>query len=291
MGAVGRMLRRELESDLGQLVDIDSRSGCDARGCAIPGTVERQLLCDASTVVLAVPESVALAILPALCDVLPDTALIVETLSVKARFARAIAVLQPPFEVIGINPMFAPSLGMAGRAVAVVPHLAGANAARFISLLVDRGAQVTELSAIAHDRTAAALQALPHAAILAFALAFADSQLDVEATLRLAPPPASALLALAARIAGGNPEVYYEIQNANRFAPAARDALARALQQVLQAGNDADTFARLLADVASEFGDSFPQLLSTADCVVRAQCPQTEPRSAAPAGRAATPQS
>lgn len=291
MGAVGRMLRRELESDLGLIVDIDSRSGCDARGCAIPGTLERQLLAEASTVVLAVPESVALAILPALCDVLADTALIVETLSVKAHFAQAIAAARPPFEAIGINPMFAPSLGMAGRAVAVVPHLARASAAHFVSLLADRGAQVTELSAIAHDRTAAALQALPHVAILAFALAFADSQLDVEAALRLAPPPASALLALAARIADGNPEVYYEIQSANQFAPAARDALARALQEVLRAGNDADTFARLLTDVASELGDSLPQLLSTADRVVRAQCTQTKPRSAAPAGRAATPQS
>lgn len=289
MGAVGRMLRRELAGDLERIVDIDPRSGCDARDCAIPGSAERELLTTAHTVVLAVSESLALAILPALSSVLADEALLVETLSVKGRFAQALGDSAPPFEVVGINPMFAPSLHMAGRAIAVVPHSARTRARQFVSLLAARGAEITELSAIVHDRTAAALQTLPHISILAFAHAFADSQLDIDAAMRLAPPPASALLALAARIAGGNPEVYYEIQSANRFAPAARDSLVHAFEEVLQAGADPDAFARLLADTAARLGDSYPELLSSADRLVHEQWPRTAPRSARRAALATAP--
>jgi prephenate dehydrogenase len=279
LGAVGQMLRRELKADLGRVIDIDLRCGCDARGGAVPGTVEHDLLASAGTVVLAVPETVALAVLPSLAPILARNALLVETLSVKSRFAEAIARERPRFEVIGINPMFGPSLSMAGRAVAVVPLITGARADRFISLIAARGAEITELSAESHDSAAAALQVLPHIAILAFARAFASCRLDLESALRIAPPPASAMLALAARMASGNPQVYYEIQSANPFARAARDSLVQAIEDVLDAGTDADAFRDLLADVTAEFGDSYSGLLNAAERLVREQRPPTVSRS------------
>lgn len=290
-GAVGRMLHRELKPTLGHILDIDLRSGRDARSCATAGTVEHKLLINAATVVLAVPESVAIGILPLLANTLSDDVLLVETLSVKARFAQLLTAAQARFEAIGINPMFAPSLGMAGRAVAVIPYHTRARAIRFLSLLTVRGAQITELSPAAHDRAVAALQALPHVAILAFARAFAHSQLDIETTLRLAPPPASALLALAARIADGNPEIYYEIQSANRFAPAAHDSLGRAFEEILLASRDESAFAGLLADTAARLGESYPELLTAADRVVREQWPRTTRCQARPTAHAAAPRS
>ena len=268
LGAVGRMLHRELGGDLGRIVDIDPRRGIGAGDITALDPVECDLLRNASTVVLAVPGPVALAALPSVTQLLRADALLVETLSVKSRIAEAIAREDLPFEVVGVNPMFGPSLGMAGRAVAVVPYLAGERTSWFTSLIVARGAQIVELSSETHDRTAAALQALPHVLILAFARVLADCELDVESALRIAPPPARAILALAARMAGGNPEVYGEIQAANPFAQAARESLDRAVAEVMEACIDTDALGGLLAAVRFELGDSHSGLLRAAERLV-----------------------
>src|ERR1700683_1664882 len=217
-GAVGQMLHRELGDALGQVVDLDPRGGRETADITAPGAIERELLAQADTVILAVHESIALAALRSVTGLIAPEALLVETLSVKSRFAKTILRADPPFEVVGINPMFGPSLGMADRAVAVVPVVAGERTTWFTSLIASRGAQITEFSAEGHDRTVAALQVLPHILILTFARAFASCELDFRSTLRLAPPPASAILLLAARMASGNPHMYSEIQAANHFA-------------------------------------------------------------------------
>jgi prephenate dehydrogenase len=279
-GAVGKMLRRELGCVLGQIVDIDPRSGCDTADITAPGAVERDLLESADIVVLAVHESVALAALPSLTRFLAADALLVETLSVKSRFADAVTISPPPFEVVGINPMFGPSLGMADRAVAVVPIIAGDRTTSFISLIAAQGAHITELSVEAHDRTVAALQVLPHLLILAFARAFASCELDLELALRLAPPPASVVLSLAARMAGGNPQVYSEIQAANPFAQLARESLAQAIAEVMDVGTDMDALGQLLTEVMVEFGDSYPDLLRAAEPLICKQRPLVDPEYA-----------
>jgi prephenate dehydrogenase len=272
-GAVGQMLRRELGDQLGGVIDIDPRSGHDAADITAPGIIERDLLASADTVVLAVHEPVALAALPYLTQMMATDALLVETLSVKTQFANSITSERPSFEVIGINPMFGPSLRMAGRAVAVVPFFAGERAAWLTSLMVAKAAQIIELSAEAHDKAAAALQVLPHVLILAFARALASCEIDLETALRLAPPPASAVIALAARIVNGNPQLYSEIQAANPFASSARESLEHAVTEVTTMSTDVHAFDLFLTDMATMFGDSYPDLLKAAERLVCEQRP------------------
>lgn len=269
LGAVGKMLRRELRDGLENTVDIDPRQGIETADITRPGPLERERLQQATTVILAVPEPVAVRALDALTPLLRPDALLVETLSVKSRFADAMARSQPPFEVVGINPMFGPSLEMSGRAVAVVPYNAGERAASFTALIADRGAHVTELSPRSHDRAAVVLQALPHLLILAYVHAFAELEVDLGDIAQLAPPPASALQALAARIAGGNAHVYSEIQTANPFAILGRKALADALARVSEASTNPATFESVLEDVGAEFGESQDLFLAAADRLVR----------------------
>ncbi len=281
LGAVGRMLRRELEQDLGRVVSIDLRDACDAEDVTALGPVGRELLARADLVVLAIPESAALAAMPVLAAQMAAGALLVDTLSVKTRFAGAIAQTAPRFEVASINPMFGPELGMAGRAVTLVELLAGARTEWFASLLHARGARIVRLSAEEHDRAAAMLQALPHVALLAFARALAECELDLDAALCIAPPPASAAVALAARIAAGNPLLYSEIQAANPFAPQARAALARAVEEVGETVTDADALADLARELTLAFGGHSSQLRAAAERLVREQRPPAEVRRAA----------
>ena len=60
--------------------------------------------------------------------------LLVDTLSVKSRFAQALEGVATQAELLGINPMFAPSLGFAGRSVVAVPYAARDRADAFLGL-------------------------------------------------------------------------------------------------------------------------------------------------------------
>ncbi|MBM0274434.1 prephenate dehydrogenase/arogenate dehydrogenase family protein [Micromonospora tarensis] len=86
-----------------------------AAGEAPPSLVAE--LAAADTVVLAVPEQVALTVIGPLLTLLAPGSLLVDTLSVKSRIASAVGAGPDPVQVqvLSINPMFAPSLGLPGR--------------------------------------------------------------------------------------------------------------------------------------------------------------------------------
>ncbi|MFI8567774.1 prephenate dehydrogenase dimerization domain-containing protein [Rhodococcus sp. NPDC078407] len=209
----------------------------------------------AETVILAVPESVALA---ADLSAVRSDALLVETLSVKSGFARHLEETDRVGASVGINPMFAPSLGMAGRPVAAVLHREGPLADAFLDRVSRWGGHVVLLDATRHDRLAAATQALTHASVLAFGLALAELELPFGDIDAVAPPPHSTMLAVLARITGGEPEVYWDVQAGNPHAAEARAALRRATQtlnETVDSGSEA-RFARLLNKAESALGGS-----------------------------------
>lgn len=272
------MLRRELAGQLSGVVSLDPRLGIETADVTCPGPLWRERLEAADTVILAVPEPVATEALAVLAPMLRPDALLVETLSVKSRFGEALARLRPRFEVLGINPMFGPSLQMRGRAVAVIPYGAGERAGKFTELLSERGARLTELSADAHDQATVALQALPHLVMLAYTQAVRGLGVDLEEIMELAPPPASALLALAARIASGNAHVYSEIQGANPHAAAGRASLADELDRLSEACTDPAALQAVLEEVGASLGGPREPLLAAADHIVSR--PISEQRSA-----------
>ncbi|SNT51242.1 prephenate dehydrogenase dimerization domain-containing protein [Rhodococcoides kyotonense] len=245
-GAVGSLIAQLLASDGSTVLTVDrvapqhSETGVHhvVGDVLAPDPELEAILGAAPIVVLAVPESIALQTvsLP-----LKPTTLLVETLSVKSGFAQAVPEETGP--VLGINPMFAPSLGMEGRPVAAVTHRPGPEVDRFLRRIETWGARVVELDADAHDRLAAATQALTHAAVLAFGSALSDLGVDPSLVDAVAPPPARTLLALVARVSGGEPEVYWDVQAGNPYAAAARSALANGLREldaVVTTGTEAD---------------------------------------------------
>lgn len=245
-GAVGSMLVALWRGSGAAVTVVDAANGSDIR---CPGTEFVDLVRGSDVVVLAVPEPVALTAVGAVSALLRPGSVLVETLSVKTRFAAAVADAGVPVPVVGINPMFAPSLGLPGRPVAVVLHRPGPAADTVVTELRTWGARVYRTTTDRHDRAAAAMQALTHAAVLSFGLALGELGVDGEETAALAPPPFTVASALLARITGGTPEVYRDVQTANPYAPAAREALARAvtrLTDTCEHGTE-DGFADLLA--------------------------------------------
>jgi prephenate dehydrogenase len=209
----------------------------------------------AAIVVLAVPESVALAWSPSFAG--PDT-VVVETLSVKSGFAAKVASWPSRGGVLGINPMFAPSLGMQGRPVAAVAHRGSSAVEDFVRRVGSWGATVVQVDADRHDRLAAATQALTHGSGLAFGSALARLDIGDDLVDAVAPPPARTQLALLARITGGEPEVYWDVQAGNPYAAEARRALRDAVTELDDTvTTDVESeFTALLGRAASAVPDS-----------------------------------
>jgi len=292
-GSVGAMLVALLRGDGVRVLVVDPR--CAARTDAItdPDAMAADLtaptgelvaaLRSADLVVLAVPESVALAAAPALPGLLSPGAVLVDTLSVKTRFACALTESAPGTAAVGVNPMFAPDLGMAGRPVAAVTYCGGQQVDRFLASLSGWGAEIVRLAPEQHDRIVAATQALTHAAVLAFGLALTELDVTNEELAASATPPHTVALALLARIGLGNPAVYRDVQAGNPLAGRARDALAAAvtrLSSVVEHGTEADFDAlvaaasRPLGDRARRYGDLCAEIfhgLASEDVSVRSE--------------------
>ncbi len=210
----------------------------------------------AEIVVLAVPEAVALAAVEPVAAAMTPGALLVDTLSVKEPIVAAARLHAGALEVLSLNPMFAPSLEIDGRAIAAVVVHDGQRAQELLEVLRDRGGRIVELGAGEHDSLAATTQALTHATVLAFGLALAELEADVAELGALAPPPHTTLLALLARITSAAPETYWDVQAANAHAAPARAALAagmRRLADVVDAG-DAGEFAAMLEELRGVMG-------------------------------------
>ena len=209
-----------------------------------PSAEVTDLVRAADAVLLSVPEPVALVAIDRLASALRPDALIVDTLSVKTTVVPALrAAVMVSGEALSLNPMFAPSLGFAGHPVASVIVRNGPRGRALRDLIEQWGARVVTVTADQHDRVAAAAQALTHAAVIAFGAALAELDVDIADLDRMGPPPHTALLSLLARISSGAPEVYWDVQAANPYAPAARRALSRGVSQLTEVVDDGDRAA------------------------------------------------
>lgn len=256
-GAMGSLFCSSLAGQAGRVTAVDlaqePRPGTAAtaylRADVLALDAEaRRLLSAADVVILALPESVAIESVPAVRSAMRDDALLVDTLSVKSQIVDIMREFESPLETLSINPMFGPSAGFAGQNLIAVKVAAGPRAERFVEILQSLGCRIAFRTAEEHDQAMAALQAATHAAILAFGMALEKLDYDVTALADMSSPPHRVLLALLARILGGEPEVYWDIQAHNRFAQGAREAVrqsAQDLSDMVASGGEAEFRARL----------------------------------------------
>lgn len=261
-GAIGTLFAETLHANgHGAPAIVDLRPAAAAPGRAgficqedvqQPSDPVRELIRTCDLLILATPEPVAITAARWMLPEMKRGSLAVETLSVKSRYAAAVEAVATDAELLGVNPMFAPSLGFAGRSVIAVPYRCGYLAQALLAFVEAEGSDVVQLDAEAHDRACATLQAATHASILAFGMALAGSH-DLATAERIMPPPHRTMLALLARIVSGDPEVYREIQAANPYAMQARLDLLEAqrrLDRIID-GDDPESFRRLITDLRS----------------------------------------
>lgn len=224
----------------------------------------------ADCVLACVPEDVLIAALPRLAEVLSAPALLVDIASVKSRIAAAHRASGLRAAHLGLHPMFAPLEDFSGRAIAVVELRANERSQAFEGIVAGWGAQLTRLDAEAHDRTMAAIQVLPHAALIAFGSVLASGTLPFESIWRLATPIQKTMLGLLFRVAGRDQLTHYAIQAENPFAAETRAQLSDAVTE-LSVSMDrpgVQEFLRLLRDAATFIAPADSEIRTIAEHVV-----------------------
>ncbi|MER6784437.1 prephenate dehydrogenase dimerization domain-containing protein [Streptomyces sp. NPDC000658] len=263
-GTVGRWYHAHLTDAGDAVTTADLGSGADHRGdVRTPCAGLRSAVAAADEVVLALPEDVAAACLPWLAGCTgPDTA-VVSTCSVQLPLFEAASEQGLRAPLRGVNPMFSPTLPSAGQSVVVIAPGAAAEAAdadphvRRMRARLEAGSMtVSVMDPAGHDAAMSVLQALPHAAVLSFVDALLAAPVDVPTLMRIAPPPARTLVALACRILAAPPEIYWDIQRANALGGDRRKELSSSLLRLdaLVEADRADDFRTALASAAQALG-------------------------------------
>jgi 4-amino-4-deoxyprephenate dehydrogenase len=229
---------------------------------ASPSPATLKALEDVDWVLSCLPQDPTFAALRSVTPHLRKGSLFMDILSVKTPISGLLRSGNPDVEYLSIHPMFAPSVGFSGQNVVIVKNGDGRHRASIEELLGKWGARVHYLTAEQHDRSTAAVQVATHAAILSFGLALKAMGYSIEEALPISSPPHRTLLALLARIANGNPEVYWQIQTENPLASFARTSIITAitdLQKSVEAGSLMD-FSESLSGVREMLGDANDQL-------------------------------
>lgn len=262
-GGMGRVFVERLVSEGIRVIGIDVREQdvCErlvrlVGDVSRPDVAIREAIASADSVVVCVPEPLAVRSLPAWAPALTAGALVVDTLSAKSRFAAQACMFAAGAERLGINPLFAPDLAFRGRSAAIVRVAGGPRTEWFLGLLRRWGLTLVELTPDEHDHAMSLIQALTHATVLAFGCALRECGYDATASAPLRTPPHAVLLSLLARMLENPPGVYLEIQRANDHAGRARAALLRGVERVgvAVAADDASAFERLLCDMRGCLG-------------------------------------
>ncbi|MEU4875605.1 prephenate dehydrogenase dimerization domain-containing protein [Streptomyces sp. NPDC021608] len=277
-GTVGRWYRAHLTDAGDAVATADLGADADHPGdVRTPGAGLRSAVAAADEVVLALPEDVAAACLPWLAGCTGPGTVVVSTCSVQLPLFAAAAEQGLRAPLRGVNPMFSPTLPSAGQSVVVIapgtgrPAGSGGDDAgdggdagertdahvRRLSARLEAGSMtVSVMDPAGHDAAMSVLQALPHAAVLSFVDALLAAPVEVPTLMRIAPPPARTLVALACRILAAPPEIYWDIQRANALGGDRRRELSSSLLRLdaLVEEDRADDFRAALASAARGLG-------------------------------------
>ena len=283
-GAIGMLFADRLleHSRCVAVYDINSRANVTGGDATCPSGALASDLAQADWVILALPQAVLATAIPAVSKLTTPASLIVETASTKMPLLETVRASHAHCGILGINPLFGPSLGFANQNVAVVSYRGAPTSAAFIELLRYWGAAVIELTAERHDRLMSINQAAVHCALLALGATIARIMPSASELADAATPPLRAVLMLLGRILRQSPEVYWEIQAQNPFAGPMRELLLENMSRLAQIASQPDgqsVFHRELSALSATLAPLLPSSLAASDAMLATVSRQTPPQS------------
>jgi prephenate dehydrogenase len=211
---------------------------------------------DADYIVLCLSEKLSIWVLTNLSSYIKHGAIIIDTLPVKQNYLTQVNNIfqQVKVTILSIHPLFKPALGFLDNNVILISDTLEDSETenRFLEKVTDLGGKIIPSTAVEHDRMMSIIQCLSHALILSFGLTL--NKLHYISSGRVAnftTPFQKNLVGLLSRVINGNPHVYWDIQNKNRFNKQIYSQLRESLDYLTKIILDGDEqkFNQLFLDI------------------------------------------
>jgi prephenate dehydrogenase len=222
-------------------------------------------------VIVSVPIRSTVPAIREIAPLLSESHLLCDFTSLKA--APVAAMLETKAEVLGLHPMFGPSVAsLQNQTVVACPaRVAPEHADAVLAVFRAAGAKVTVMDPLEHDRLMAVVQGLTHFTTLALAGTMRRLSVDLPALISVTSPVYQIEMAVIGRILGQDPFLYGPILGENPAVPEVLDAFAAAAAEVRRAveSGDDETFARLFREDAAFFADYIPHATEDSEALIR----------------------
>jgi chorismate mutase/prephenate dehydrogenase len=240
-GNMGRWFARYLNAQ-GFVVEVADPAGGDY-------TDWRDAALDHELVIVAAPMRATADILAAMAQ-RPPTGVVFDIGSLKSPLRDGLHALRDAGgRVCSVHPMFGPDTELlSGRHVIFVDLGCADATAAARALFEPTMATLVDMDLESHDRLIAYVLGLSHALNIAFFTALANSGEAAPRLATLSSTTFDAQLGVAGKVAGENPDLYFEIQTLNDYGTESLAALLYAverLRSVIRA-NDLDGFRALM---------------------------------------------
>lgn len=263
IGGAGRMARRLSVDIAARGHSIDVLEPGDPRD---PGSVVGA----ADVVMVAVPMATAAAVAREHAPFVRPDALLCDINSLKAEICREMAAACPG-EVLGLHPMFGPTVHSLRRQKVVVCSIREGPIGTWLRReLAQIGLELIESDPEAHDRMMAVIQALTHFATIVMGEALRRSGVSLEESLRFTSPIYRLELALVGRLFAQDADLYAEIEMSNPHGSGIRQHFLDAVQAAddVIASCDRGRFRNLFDETARWFHGFEAEAMQLSDRII-----------------------
>jgi len=231
------------------------------------GTTSHNIAKECDIIIVSVPIRETVQVIEKIAPLLKKSQLICDLTSLKA--GPVAAMLKSKAEVIGLHPMFGPTVNSLRQQTIIACPVRAKPASTKALLAVFRaeGAVCTITTPDEHDRMMAVVQGLTHYVTLCMADTIRRLGIDIGVTRAFMSPVYAIELSLVGRLLSQDPSLYGSILQENPFVPgmlaACKDAGSE-LTEVIASG-DPDRFNAFFSRNTRHFGDYCAEGMVTTD--------------------------
>jgi prephenate dehydrogenase len=224
------------------------------RGTQVTG---RQIAKTADIVIISVPIRSTSEVINSVVPLLSESQLICDLTSLKV--FPVTDMLQSRAEVIGLHPMFGPSVRSINKQTIIVTpaRCRDETLAKLKSVLLKEGAVLTMTTPENHDRMMAVVQGLTHFVTLSIAETMRQNGVRPEETIPFMSPVYQIETGLVGRLLSQDPELYADMLRMNPYVPPVIRACRNAVHDIIDAveSSDDQPFEELFRRDTEFFGD------------------------------------
>jgi len=229
----------------------------------------REVVEQSKVVVFSVPIGESVKIIEDMVPYSKEGTIWVDITSLKVD--TVMAMRQSKAEVIGIHPMFKPTIRAKGQVVIFCTDSQSEWVETLKNAFISHGANIKIMSPEKHDEMMGIIQGGTHLAFIAAGYAFKMLGIDLDELWEIASPVYKLRMQMIGRILGGDPKLYAEIAVLNPNTKKIGSNLLVAMQRLSHAiiSEDVDEFIEIFKEASEFFGDFTKQAIADTDYLIQ----------------------